>query len=229
MSGWWDFLFPKVCLGCNREVGEYVCSQCLNYLQPIKEPICPACNRNSLGGVVHPLCRAKSDLEGLVSIYPYKGLVKKIVTNFKYKFISDLLETITELIVSNADWREMERKNWLVVGVPLHPRRLRWRGFNQAESIGKTLAKDLGWVYVEKVVQRIKFTTPQMNLSGEERQTNLVGAFAGGEEIDRVNNQPVLLVDDVWTTGATMRECAKVLKREGKVREIWGLTFARSV
>jgi len=165
---------------------------------------------------------------GLISVFAYAGVAKKTVTRFKYRLVRDLVATMVELMISDGEWALIEKKQMVVVGVPLHPRRLRWRGFNQAELLGEASAEALGWKYVSEVLERVRYTTPQMELKGTQRRVNLVGAFAPGKAIKAVKDQPVLLVDDVWTTGATMRECAKVLRLNG-AKEVYGLTFARSV
>jgi ComF family protein len=224
---WWDFLFPKKCLSCG-EVGEYVCADCLNRLQPIRETICPMCERPSMWGQAHARCLSAWGMTGLICVFPYAGVARKIVMQFKYKFVRDLLETMVELVISNGDWKMVEGKDLRVVGVPLHSSRERWRGFNQAECLGRRVATELGWHYQEKVLVRKRNTTPQMKLPGKERRKNLWGAFGVSKEIEQLRGKAILLVDDVWTTGATMRECTKVLRKAG-VKEVYGLTFARVI
>jgi ComF family protein len=130
-------------------------------------------------------------------------------------------------MISDGDLTLLERLEPVVVGVPLHPRRERFRGFNQADLLGKVLAKELGWVFKANVLKRVRYTAPQMQLSGEKRRRNLVEAFAKGLDVDVVVGRQVVLVDDVWTTGTTMQECTKVLRKAG-ANKVYGLTFARS-
>ena len=222
-----DWLFPKLCIGCG-EVGAYICPLCLNKLLVIANPICPLCLRGSLWGRTHRWCRTKSSLDGLVSVMAYKGLVEKIVKTYKYRYVQTLTTDLVELMISMGDWSAIEGKAWVVVAVPLHPQRERWRGFNQAVELAKGLAKYGHWRYEENILVRQRATPAQMSLGRAERQVNLVGAFESGLKIQAVRGRQVLLVDDVWTTGATLRECAKVLKQHG-ASEVWGVTLARAV
>ena len=123
-------------------------------------------------------------------------------------------------------FEQLEGRNLIMVGVPLHKMRQKWRGFNQADELGKRLAKAWGWRYEKQVVERVKKAKNQMGLTRSERLVNVKGIFGVGRNIGRVKGEKVLLVDDVWTTGATMRECAEVLKRNG-ASEVWGLVVAR--
>ena len=115
----------------------------------------------------------------------------------------------------------------VVVPVPLHRRRLWDRGFNQAELLARVVAQELAYPLVAPLTRRVP-TRPQFNLSRRDRRANIAGAFAmkprGREQI---NHKIVLLVDDIVTTGATMNECAKILKQNG-AREIWGLVLAKA-
>jgi ComF family protein len=150
----------------------------------------------------------------------------RAVTKFKYSFVRDLTKILVELMASGINHPLLFRHTWLLVPVPLHTSRLKWRGFNQAES----LAVGLGLAWHNPVdttlVSRIKSTTPQMKLSGTKRKQNLKNAF-------KMKNNSyipshVLLVDDVATTCSTLNECAIALKRAG-VKVVWGLTLAQKI
>lgn len=227
MASFLEVLFPRRCLGCGA-FGAYICESCLNSLHPLREPVCPRCDSPSILGQTHERCQRTYGMAGLVSVFPYAGVAKKLVTHFKYRFVQDLLATVVELIISDGDLTLLERLEPVVVGVPLHPRRERYRGFNQADLLGKALAGELGWVFQANVLKRVRYTTPQMQLSGEKRRRNLIGVFTKSLGIEAVMGRKVVLVDDVWTTGTTMRECTKVLHRAG-ANKVYGLTFARSV
>jgi len=117
-----------------------------------------------------------------------------------------------------------ELKNFVVTAVPLHFTRLLGRGFNQSELVGKGLADRLNLVYADNILYRSRKTDSQVEKSKSERRENVLNAF---KIFDRklVKNKKILLVDDVITTGATVKECAKVLKRAG-AKEVWALTLA---
>jgi len=125
----------------------------------------------------------------------------------------------------------------IIIPVPLHKLRENWRGFNQAALLGKEFAKRFGFKFSDKILERIKDTRPQVELRGKKRRENIKGVFALSEKIHPrgekilhpggvLRNRNFLLVDDVWTTGSTLRECAKVLKKAG-AGKIWALTLAR--
>ena len=220
-----DWLFPKECVGCG-EWGNYLCEDCVNKLIEIRNHICPMCGKSSLYGMSHTQCRHPWGMEGLVGVMEYKGLMKRIIRKFKYKLVRELVKVVVELIITSSEIGYISRFKWLVTGVPLHKNKWRLRGFNQSDEIAKVLAEAWGFEVETKVVTRVMETQPQMSLVGEERKKNVAKAFDDGEQIGRVYGKRVLLIDDVWTTGATMRECAKVIKRAG-AKEVWGLVAAR--
>ena len=220
-----DIFFPKTCLGCNK-FGAYICEECLNTIQPISKPVCPVCYKGSVYGLTHHRCKNRTNLVGLSCGFPYYGLQRRAITKLKYKFISDLNQTLVDLLVSLPSLKELEDQDWLVAPIPLHPKRKKWRGFNQSHYLAQSIASYAHWEYREDLLLRTKHTTPQMNLSGDLRRKNLVDAFSihPKYDLDKLV-KPILLVDDVFTTGATLHEAAKVLP--GK--KVWALTIARRI
>lgn len=225
-----DLLFPRRCFGCGRW-GAYFCSQCLNYLSLNHEPICPVCEKNSIGGFTHPGCLRAQSLDGLTTIFVYKGLIKKAIKKLKYRFVSDLAGDLVELFLSfggeDKGFVSFCRKEPSLVPIPLHSRRKRWRGFNQAELLGEMIAANLEVDFLPDLLQRIRSTKPQTKLNAEQRRENIQGAFSLNKNSKfEIHNSEFILFDDVWTSGATLKEAAKVLKRNG-ARKVWGLTLAR--
>ena len=220
-----DFVYPKLCVSCSRS-GRYICSECLNKLHLKKFQICPMCTKRSIGGVTHYRCRKSYGLDGLTSIFIYHGVVRKLLGKLKYGLVRDLENDLLELIASFGDFGLIGGKKWTVVEVPLHHSRLMKRGFNQAELMAKMIANYFGWTHERKVLLRDDNTERQTNLKREERLVNVLGAFrAKPRSKELISGNDVLLIDDVWTTGATLRECSKVLKRVG-ARKVWAMTFA---
>lgn len=227
-----DLLFPRKCLSCGKE-GSYFCSQCLNYLSLDSQRICPICEKPSIGGHTHTRCLRKDSLDGLTSVFAYKGLIAKAITKLKYKFIFDIAEDLVEVFLSSCgediafgNYCQKEKPN--LVPIPLHPHRLRWRGFNQSELLGKIIAENLGLQFIPDLLVRVKNTKPQMELSERERHENIRGAFSLKQQLPNnlITNNSILLFDDVWTSGATIKEAGKILKQNG-VKKVWGLTIAR--
>lgn len=222
--GVFDWLFPKTCVGCGSW-GAYLCSDCVNLFSLTKHLICPVCKKPSITGETHARCKTALGMDGLVSSFMYKGMMRRLIAKLKYRMVTDLFTDLIEVWVSLGIWEVLINKQWLVVGVPLHKSRYRWRGFNQADELGKRIAMYFGWEFGEGILSRIKQTKPQVGMKAIERRENMRGVFACvGKEL--IYDKDILLIDDVWTTGSTMRECAKVLKRAG-AGSVWGVTLAR--
>jgi ComF family protein len=227
-----DLIFPKKCVGCGQS-GAYFCPQCLNFVSLKPERICPACLKPSIGGFTHPRCQTPYNLDGLTSIFAYKGVIKKAIQKLKYKFISDLAQDLIELFLSSCGedkaFRNLCRQGEVIlIPVPLHPSRKRWRGFNQAELLGKMIASSLDLKFLPDVLKRVKKTKPQVGLDKEERKKNIKEAFKINRDYESsiISNSSLILFDDVWTSGETLKESTKVLKRN-RAEKVWGLTMAR--
>jgi len=197
------------------------------------EQICPICGKASLGGATHQFCRRPLGLDGLTSIFAYKGVVAEAIKKLKYKFVRDLAEELVELFLSFCGEEKLfsdfcRLPDVVLVPIPLHPRRLRWRGFNQAELLGELIAKNLGIKFTPDLLIRVKNTEPQVKLDKDQRQINIRRAFTlnKNSQFDNLGICNFVLFDDVWTTGATLKEAGKVLKRNG-AKKVWGLTIAR--
>jgi ComF family protein len=210
-----DLIFPKMCIGCRKE-GEYICDKCRKQIvRP--ESICPICCKPSIDGWIHPRCKSRYGMDRLVVGLSYKGLVQKCLKKVKYKSNWNIVECLYKLC-------EFEVIPEMVVTyVPMWDKKQQERGFNQAEIVADFAVSLPGVSRKVELLERGKETKPMFGLSKIERQDNIVNAFrfVGSSCPERV-----LIVDDVWTTGATMRECAKILKQNG-VKDVWGLTLAR--
>ncbi|OHA62151.1 MAG: hypothetical protein A2117_02055 [Candidatus Wildermuthbacteria bacterium GWA2_46_15] len=199
-----DVVLPRSCLGCGRE-GKYICEQCDLFLSEA------------------PTIFPKGDLEEVVSGWEYDGLIKDIISKIKYDGMFDAINELVEkaLAIKEPFWPA----GTVVTFVPLFKKRERERGFNQAKLIAKKLGGMTG-KDVLPFLEKIKDTRSQTELDKVERLANVKGSFRKKEGAVCPNN--VLLVDDVWTSGATMRECAKVLRRAG-VKKVFGFTLARTI
>lgn len=155
----------------------------------------------------------------------YIGLVRKIIKEIKYRGTYDMVRELVE--VWNPVW-QAKYEGAIVTSVPMWNHKKRERGYNQAELIARELAKKWGLEYAD-TLERIRETRPMYGLSKSERKENVGGAFVVSKKLNaksfKLAGLKVLLVDDVWTTGATMGECAKVLKST-RVKEVWAMTLA---
>lgn len=172
--------------------------------------------------------------DGLTALWAYEGIPRKLILKLKYKFVSDIAECLAEVStnmlkklsqnVPNApNW---DRDPFTIVPIPLHWTRENWRGFNHAEELAKLLAKEMGWDFANLLIRK-KLTSPQVGLKEKQRKSNLSGAFVLNPHYSKfIIPYSVLLFDDVWTTGATMLEACRVLKKAG-AKSVWCLTLAR--
>ena len=217
-----DLLFPKHCFGCQKEK-TYLCEDCISLLDILN---------------FHRTFK-KENLDDLYFALDYKKdsskyenqLTKKLIQNFKYNpFIKNLSRSLSSLIITHFKLCEKsipfikEENDFIIIPVPLSQKRLKWRGFNQAEEIAKNLSIYLEIPILNNILIKNKDTTFQSKLSNEERKINLLNTFNCNENME---NKKILLVDDIYTTGSTMEECSKVLK-QSKAKEIIGITIAKT-
>jgi len=226
-----DILFPKFCLGCGT-LGRYICQRCektINFYQP---QTCPYCERESLHGLTHPRCKTPWGLDGMYVLAHYDGLIKEVVHRVKYQGQFALYTDIADLIGKRFHGHYQFD---YFVPVPLAPKREKERGFNQAAKFALAIS-----MYVTRhdryrqhtsiiqLLRRTRETKPQFELKYEDRQKNVAGAFTVAYNLtaNNLSRYSFCLVDDVATTGATIFECAKVLKRAGGDK-VYAITVAR--
>ncbi len=220
-----DFLFPRMCVGCGRE-GAFICSSCLALLKPIIPPICPLCGSpTSDGGRCSSCSSWKAAVDGIRSPFRYEGVIRQAIHELKYNNLRALAPTLagllSEYLAGGGVWGDV------LVPVPLHPRRLRERGYNQSALLVEELAGLTGLNMMSGVLSRTRYSSPQARSAGvKERGENVDGAFAAyGDEI---RGRRVIVVDDVATSGATLNSCVVALKAGGAA-SVWGLTLARDI
>ncbi len=248
-----DLIFPVECLGCNKE-GMWFCHDCFKKIQLKDSQYCLHCKKENNFGEFCEDCKEDYFLDGVWIAGDYEDkLIAELIKSLKYRFMRELSGTLGRFLslflrdlinknrLVNRDlengkiWRRLEKikgspevflnlKESLIIPVPLHKKRKRWRGFNQAEIIARELKNyfDID-MSTEKLI-RIKHKKAQAKLGEEERKNNIKNCF--GWQGDRLNKRNIILVDDVVTTGSTLNECAKVLKENG-AGEVWGLVVAK--
>ncbi len=207
-----DLLYPQFCFNCQRE-GSYLCEDCQSTLRISN---------------IHQKYQSQN-LKDLYFALPYQEtLIKNLIQKFKYRpLVKELANPLTSLIITHFQLLDNKPNfsGFTLIPVPLEKSKLKWRGFNQAEEIGKELAKFLKIPLILDCLVKIRETLPQVELSDQERKENVKDAFSikNGSQI---LGKKILLVDDIYTTGSTLEECAKVLKKAG-AKEIIGIVIAR--
>lgn len=220
-----DIIFPRFCIEC-KKFGKYICTECQKNIYPISFDVCPSCQRNSTNGLKHTHC--KGSIDGVISLFQYKGLMKKIVKKVKYQLFFSLWKEIIELIPEERlsilkIFKEQHQNSFLQI-IPLHEKRLKMRGFNQVKPFESYLQKELNYKSVD-ILKRIKNTNPQALIKDREaRVENIKNAFSVRENTKIVDS--VILLDDVFTTGNTTSEAARLLKASG-VKEVYVFTLAK--
>ncbi|MCX6721877.1 MAG: ComF family protein [Candidatus Staskawiczbacteria bacterium] len=233
-----DLFFPKFCLGCQKE-GTYLCDDCRalldisehNYClcdtKPQRLPVgkqgkCQRCQNKTLSGLYFALS------------YKEKTLTRKLIYEFKYKpYLKDLAKTLASILIEHFVLSEKNTDEiWapngvpaILIPVPLDKSKLKIRGYNQSEELAEELSKVLHIPTLSDVLTKIKPTASQMELSKLEREMNLENVFLI-KKPEKISGKNIFLVDDVYTTGSTMQECAKVLKENG-AKSVWGICIAR--
>ncbi len=232
-----EALLPTSCSFCRSPVGDsgipFFCSACWSDFSLMTGPVCPCCGRpfDSPETLLHSpdhLCLACRRLpprfDQAVSIGYFEGALREAIHQFKYRPCRSLGAPLGLWMAGHI--RTVNQID-LLIPIPLHNTRLRKRGFNQSLLLAYHVASALNLHLSYDNLARTRPTRPQVELSGEERIRNVQGAFAVVRP-EEVCGKAILLIDDVFTTGATMNECALVLKEAG-ASSVTALTVARAV
>jgi competence protein ComFC len=196
-----DSFFPKRCLGCKKE-GQYICKDCETFLSEAQP------------------------YSSIMSVWEYEGLMEKLIWKIKYDGMYDIINELVEKAFEKITLELPE--NTYITYVPMYKKKERERGFNQAELIAKKIGKMTNREVIP-LLTKTKDNRSQVGLDPQERIENVKGAFDLSKpsfDGEKPGFRNILLVDDVYTTGATMNECKKVLQGAG-IKNIWGFTLAR--
>lgn len=236
----WATLFPvtHTCLFCPTpmevhpfaSVWRQICFVCDKQLSRIRFNTCYVCGRltNQEKRNICSDCEAVHPAEWVInrSVFTYSEFVKQIIWRYKYRGQQQLAKAFGLLMADVIDqcW---QTKSFVISYVPLHQQRLKERGFNQAELLAKAIGKRLRLPVIE-LLKRQRMTQKQSTKGRNERLSTLKGAFCLKQEIDvsKLAQHHILLVDDIYTTGTTLRECAKPLKEQG-IENVYSITIAR--
>ena len=227
-----ELCFPAVCLQCRQHLPAFtvihLCPACLARIRLIESPLCQCCGVEFAGGGDNHFCgpclAKPPHFSRARAIFRYDDESAHLVHAFKYGGKTVARATFCALAAKVAPLADLATPD-LIIPVPLHRQRLKSRGFNQALVLARFLFPNEGRKIAVHLLQRTRWTNPQTTLSGQERRRNLVEAFSISHP-EKIAGQRILLIDDVFTTGTTLNECAKVLKKNGAA-EVEALTLAR--
>ncbi len=218
-----DLFFPQRCVGCDRRASDLLCRDCFEALPRVGRPVCARCGTpTAFETFVCDTCKGLDfGFESARAPLRYEGVGEEIVHALKYRGYTKVVERLAAPLM--LEILDRAGRFDAVVPVPLHRSRLRRRGFNQAELLARGVAAGLE-APVFDTLEAVRRTRDQVELTAAERRANVEGAYAVR---DRVQGR-VLLVDDVFTTGATMSSCAETLLRGG-AQEVHAVSLCRTV
>lgn len=207
-----DFIFPKTCLECGKN-GKYLCDSCVDKV------LNGTFGTNNL-----------SAYRNNFAVFKYRGVIRKAIISLKYKFAYDIAdELVSRLANSLITNKFFANKKFVLIPIPLYWRRENFRGFNQSEILGKKIAEKMNWKFIPDLLVRNKNTKPQVGLKGFARHQNLSGVFSINPDYlsnSLVIYSSIVLFDDVYTTGSTIKEAKKILQKAG-FNKVYSLTIAR--
>ena len=216
-----DLVFPISCVGCGRE-GGIICGQCADELERLQPPYCRICAAPGVSGGCNWCQQHPPGFDSLRSPFRFEGPVREAIHALKYRGVRAAAPVLAGLM---ADYLQRNPATPdALIPTPLHPRRLRSRGYNQSELLARDIGKTLGLPVREDLLARVGNARPQVEAqTREERRRNIADNFDCQTDATGLT---VLLIDDVATTGSTLSECAFALKSAGAVK-VYALTLAR--
>ena len=223
-----NLFFPPQCFSCNERIDNsaILCETCSDELVGLKENICAFCNKKTVTGFICEECKREYPFDEVVCAYTFNLPLQRMIHHFKYNefkkigtFLGYKLAEIisTYSFISDTDY---------IIPVPLHKAKKRFRGFNQSEIIARALSIKFNIPILKNELTRKKFTQTQTKLKKHEREKNVANAFQL-KNFGIIENKSLLLVDDVLTTGSTMKSIALLLK-ENLAKHIYVCTLARA-
>ncbi|MBR1735050.1 MAG: ComF family protein [Alphaproteobacteria bacterium] len=226
-----NLLFSSKCACCNRLVdNQGLCADCWSKINWISEPKCRICGAPFVFEV-DQICAAclanKPYFDKAVSVFVYNERSKSMILKFKHQDATYMYEYLANLMYKTAV-NEISQSD-VIVPVPVSFIKRLKRKYNQSELLACELRRLSNIAYEPRVLKKIKQTMPQEGLSGKARRKNVIGSFGIDKKFENsIADKNVLLIDDVFTTGATVNECAKVLK-EHKAKTVKVITLARVI
>lgn len=220
LSACQELVFPSSCLACERRLPlrqlPLFCDDCGSRIPFVHSPRCPCCGLPHTGGGdrLCGVCLTRPYAFSLArAAVLYQPPVASLISTLKFNGQMTCLSTLARLAVTSPGFRELSDPD-LILPVPLHAKRLRQRGFNQSLVLARFCFPGSKRKIDAATLIKIRSTIPQTQLSGTERRRNISGSFSV-KQPEKVKNKKILLIDDVFTTGSTVNECARILHRAG--------------
>lgn len=215
-----DLVMPPICVQC-KMVGSYLCLSCAKDLKPFSFSICPVCDRPTTAGRTHAVCRSSLAPDGMITLFQYRPPVSDYIKHIKYRGVWDAVRETPILL--DSYWPSWAPSLSMLIPIPMHPEKQDVRGFNQAELIAKKLGSFLNIPIQNHAVAKLYHTRPQAEKNRKQRK-KMEQCFTVLQP-NLIQNQVLGIVDDVATTGTTLRLATQALKQAG-AREVWCITLA---
>ncbi len=212
-----EFIYPSTCIVCGVDAkGELVCDRCSDKIVGIPEPKCMKCGKH-INDYSQEYCedckRITHWYKKGIGAFSYNDYLRQAIYDFKYHGVASLGELFGREIARRYKYEILSWKADCLIPVPIHYKKERIRGYNQAELLADAIGNELGLPVRKDILVRKVNTVPQKELNNTERYKNLENAFLIRENV--VKLKKVIIVDDIYTTGATIDACAKALKENG--------------
>lgn len=223
-----DILFPKTCLSCGSW-GQYICKRCQRQFVPIQKDACVYCDRISQYGQVHERCLRIQDIDGYIGLWYLTPPLQRVIKKIKYKLVTDAFRAVCATVhpnrIATLQQFAADRPGCVIQPIPLHPARRAKRGFNQADLISQFLYEVTRFPVMSSL-KRVRNTSPQAETTSRmARYINMKNAFCV-TDMQSVYQKDIVLVDDIYTTGNTVKEAARVCKQAGAAR-VYVFTLAK--
>ncbi len=195
-----NFLFPPVCSVCGKVDKNWLCPNCQKRVERLEK----AC----VVEIEH------KKYEKLLYIFQYESLVRKLILRYKFSSQAYLNHFFAQMIAKNVENRKLLQQYDIIIPVPMHQKKMQKRGYNQTELVTNELSRILKIPAKNDILLKVFNTVTQSKLGGKARQSNIQHAFFVKKDIE-VEGKKIILLDDIYTTGATSQECSRVLKEAG--------------
>lgn len=206
-----NFLFPPACSVCGKIDKNWLCPNCQRRVERL-EKSCVVEMENK-------------KYEKMLYLFQYESLVRKLILRYKFSNKAYLNHFFANVISQNEKTKELLKAYDMIIPVPMHRKKMQKRGYNQTELVANELEKSLGIVAKKDILKKVVNTTTQSKLGGKARQSNIQHAFFIQNDME-IEDKKIILLDDIYTTGATSEECSRVLKEAG-AKEILVLVLAK--
>lgn len=206
-----SFLFPPVCGICGKIDKDWLCPMCKDKIRNIRTETI----RQKLNKVIDSHCY----------LFPYQSEIQKLILKYKYENSAYLCETFVKIFLDSKKACDFLKGYDIIIPVPMYGKKKKSRGYNQTELIAKKLAKKLNIQYEEECLKKVKDTIPQKELNRKERKNNVKDVYVCQKK-ETIEMKKVILLDDVYTTGNTLLECGKVIRKSGALA-VGAITIAK--